>query len=86
MKSVRYLALAAAGGISNLWSAAIISTTLIFLSLRDWFGSYDNAVFGAILIIIMSVAPGGPLKFVGAFFGPAATRPTAKRGETNGAS
>jgi branched-chain amino acid transport system permease protein len=50
MKSVRYLALAAAGGISNLWSAAIVSILLIFLSLRDWFGSYDNAVFGAILI------------------------------------
>ena len=86
MKSVRYLALAAAGGISNLWSAAIVSTTLIFLSLRDWFGSYDNAVFGAILITIMSIAPGGPLKFVSTLAGPAAARLTAKRGDANVAS
>jgi len=65
LKSVRYLALAAAGGMANLWGVAVISTLINFLSLRDWFGSYDNAVFGAMLIIIVSVAPEGPLKPLG---------------------
>jgi branched-chain amino acid transport system permease protein len=32
---------------------------LNFLSLRGYFGSYDDAVFGAMLIIIMALAPDG---------------------------
>ena len=35
---------------------------LNFLSLRGWFGSYDDAVFGAILIAIMLFAPRGLLR------------------------
>jgi hypothetical protein len=38
---------------------------LNYLSLRGLFGSYDNAVFGAILITIVSLAPEGPLKPLG---------------------
>jgi branched-chain amino acid transport system permease protein len=65
MKSVRYVALAASGGMANLWGVAAISTLLNFLSLRGWFGTMDNAVFGLILITIVSLAPEGPLKPIG---------------------
>ncbi len=65
LKSVRYVALAAAGGMSNPWGAALVSTAINFLSLRGWFGTYDNAVFGAVLILIISIAPQGPLKPLG---------------------
>jgi branched-chain amino acid transport system permease protein len=61
-KSVRYVALAAAGGMANLWGVTLVSITLNYFSLRGWFGSYDNAVFGAILILIVTLAPQGPLK------------------------
>jgi branched-chain amino acid transport system permease protein len=62
LKSVRYVALAAAGGMANLWGVAGISVLLNYLSLRGFFGSYDNAVFGTILILIISLAPEGPLR------------------------
>jgi branched-chain amino acid transport system permease protein len=62
IKSVRYVALAAAGGMANIWAVAVTSITLNFLSLRGWFGTYDNAVFGVILIAIVSIAPDGPAK------------------------
>lgn len=65
LKSVRYVALAAAGGMANLWGASLVSTAINFCSLRGWFGTYDNAVFGGILIAIISVAPQGPLKPLG---------------------
>ena len=65
LKSVRYVALAAAGGMANLWGVTVMSTALNYLSLRGWFGSYDNAIFGAILIAIISLAPEGPLKPLG---------------------
>jgi branched-chain amino acid transport system permease protein len=64
-KSVRYVALAASGGMSSLWGVTGMSTLLNYLSLRGLFGSYDNAVFGAILILIVSLAPEGPLKPLG---------------------
>jgi branched-chain amino acid transport system permease protein len=35
---------------------------LNFLSLRGYFGSYDDAIFGAILIVIMLFAPEGLLR------------------------
>jgi branched-chain amino acid transport system permease protein len=65
LKSVRYVALAAAGGMANLWSVSFISILLNFFSLRGWFGSFDNAVFGALLILIISLAPEGPLRPLG---------------------
>ncbi|MFH1217062.1 MAG: branched-chain amino acid ABC transporter permease [Pseudomonadota bacterium] len=62
MKSVRYVAIVAIGGMANLWGALIMAVLLNFLSLRGFFGSYDDAVFGAILIIIMLFAPEGILR------------------------
>ena len=65
LKSVRYVALAATGGMASLWGVTAMSTMLNFLSLRGLFGSYDNAVFGAVLILIISLAPDGPLQPLG---------------------
>ena len=62
MKSVRYVAIVAVGGMANLWGALIMGIVLNFLSLRGVFGSYDDAVFGTILIVIMLFAPQGILK------------------------
>ena len=62
MKSVRYVALVAAGGMANLWGVLVVSATLNFLSLRGCFGSYDDALFGALLIAIVSLTPEGPLR------------------------
>ena len=61
MKSVRSVAIVAVGGMANLWGALNMGIFLNFLSLRGVFGSYDDAVFGAILILIMLFAPNGIL-------------------------
>ncbi len=61
MKSVRYVAIVAVGGMANLWGALIMGVLLNFLSLRGYFGSYDDAFFGVILIIIMLFFPDGLL-------------------------
>jgi branched-chain amino acid transport system permease protein len=63
MKSVRYVAIVAVGGMSSIWGTLIMSVVLNFLSLRGYFGSYDDAVFGAILIAIMLFAPDGIMGF-----------------------
>jgi len=62
MKSVRYVAIVAVGGMSNLWGIVLMGMLLNFLSLRGYFGSYDDAVFAAILIGIMLFAPRGILR------------------------
>ncbi len=62
MKSVRYVAIVAVGGMANLWGAMVMGIVLNFLSLRGVFGSYDDTVFGAILIIMMVFAPQGLLR------------------------
>lgn len=62
LKSLRYVALAAAGGMSNLWGVAFVSMALNYFSLRGWFGTFDNAVFGILLILIIALAPSGPLQ------------------------
>jgi branched-chain amino acid transport system permease protein len=62
MKSVRYVAIVAVGGMANLWGAMVMGILLNFLSLRGVFGSYDDTVFGAILIIMMIFAPQGLLR------------------------
>jgi branched-chain amino acid transport system permease protein len=62
MKSVRYVAIVAIGGMANLWGALIMSAVLNFFSLRGYFGSLDDAVFGTILIVIMLFAPDGILR------------------------
>jgi branched-chain amino acid transport system permease protein len=61
MKSVRYVAIVAVGGMARLWGALLMGVLLNFLSLRGVFGSYDDAVFGLILIVIMLFAPNGIL-------------------------
>ncbi|MDW7771307.1 MAG: branched-chain amino acid ABC transporter permease [Desulfobulbaceae bacterium] len=61
MKSVRYVAIVAVGGMANLWGALLMAIVLSFMSLRGMFGTYDDAVFGVILIIIMLFAPQGIL-------------------------
>jgi len=61
MKSVRYVAIVAVGGMANLWGALIMGIVLNFMSLRGMFGTYDDAVFGVILIMIMLFAPQGIL-------------------------
>ena len=61
MKSVRYVAIVAVGGMAHLWGALIMGVVLNFLSLRGVFGTYDDAVFGLILIAIMLFAPNGIL-------------------------
>jgi len=90
MKSVRYVALAAAGGMANLWGVSLVSTFINFLSLRGWFGTFDNAVFGLLLITIISLAPEGPLKpaanlirrAAGRFISPAHIEAPASNQET----
>lgn len=64
MRSVRYLTLVAAGGMANIWGGMIVSIVLTFLSLRGVFGAYDHAVFGGLLIVIISIAPDGPARWV----------------------
>ena len=59
MKSVRYVALVAAGGMGSAGGTLAVSTILTFLSLRGAFGLFDDAVFGAILVAIMLFAPDG---------------------------
>jgi branched-chain amino acid transport system permease protein len=62
MKSVRYVALVAAGGMANVWGALVLGAGLTFLSLRGCFGTFDQAVFGGLLIGIMSLTPDGPFR------------------------
>jgi branched-chain amino acid transport system permease protein len=65
MKSVRYVAIVAVGGMDNLWGALLMSMVLNFLSLRGYFGSYDDAVFAVILLVIMLFFPDGLLRAPG---------------------
>lgn len=62
MKSVRYVAIVAVGGMANLWGSLLSSMILNFLSLRGYFGSFDDAVFGTVLVLMMLFAPDGILK------------------------
>jgi branched-chain amino acid transport system permease protein len=63
MKSVRYVAIVAVGGMGSIWGTLIMSVVLNFLSLRGYFGSFDDAVFGGILILIMLFSPDGVMRF-----------------------
>jgi len=62
MKSVRYVAIVAVGGMGSLWGTLAASTVLNFLSLRGTFGAFDDAVFAAVLIVVMLLSPEGILK------------------------
>jgi branched-chain amino acid transport system permease protein len=61
MKSVKYVAIVAVGGMGSLWGTLTTSLVLNFLSLRGYFGTFDDAVFGLILIAVMLFAPSGIL-------------------------
>jgi branched-chain amino acid transport system permease protein len=61
MKSVRYVAIVAVGGMANLWGCLLMGILLTFFSLRGLFAAYDEIVFGAILIVMMMFAPQGLL-------------------------
>jgi branched-chain amino acid transport system permease protein len=61
MKSVTYVSIVAVGGMANLWGALVMGITLNYLSLRGYFGSYDEFIFGGILIVIMLFFPDGLL-------------------------
>jgi len=63
MKSVRYVAIVAVGGMGSLWGTVATSAVLTFLSLRGYFGTLDDAVFGVILIAVMLLSPEGILRF-----------------------
>jgi branched-chain amino acid transport system permease protein len=62
MKSVRMVSIVAIGGMANLWGALVMGVVLNFLSLRGSFGSYDDAVFACILLVIMLFSPQGLLR------------------------
>ncbi len=62
MKSVSYVAIVAVGGMANLWGALVMGFVLNYLSLRGYFGSFDELVFGGILIVIMLFFPDGLLR------------------------
>lgn len=62
MRSVRYVAIVAVGGMGSLWGTLLTGTVLQFLSLRGLFGTFDDAVFGATLILVMLFAPDGLLR------------------------
>jgi branched-chain amino acid transport system permease protein len=62
MKSVRYVAIVAIGGMTSLWGAISMSLILNYFSLRGSFGTYDDAVFGVILVLIMLFAPDGLIR------------------------
>jgi len=75
MKSVRYVALVAAGGMGSAGGVLAVSTLLTFLSLRGVFGLYDDAVFAAILVAIMLFAPNGLFRALRLPSGRAGSRP-----------
>ncbi len=62
MKSVKVLAIVAVGGMGSLWGTLAASAVLNFLSLRGYFGAFDDAVFGGILILVMLFSPEGILE------------------------
>jgi len=62
MKSVRYVAIVAVGGMANLRGVLVMGLILNFLSLRGYLGSYDDAFFGLILILIIMFYPDGIIR------------------------
>jgi len=62
LKSVRYVAIVAVGGMGSLWGTVATSVALTFLSLRGYFGTLDDAVFGAVLVVVMLFSPEGILR------------------------
>ncbi len=65
MKSVRYVSIVAVGGMGSLWGTVATSAVLNFLSLRGYFGTLDDAVFGAVLVAVMLFSPDGIVRLDG---------------------
>lgn len=59
VKSVRYVAIVAVGGMDSLTGTLVAGVVLNFLSLRGVFGKYDDAVFGLVLVVVMMLRPEG---------------------------
>jgi branched-chain amino acid transport system permease protein len=62
MKSVRYVAIVAVGGMGSVWGTLATSAVLNFLSLRGYFGTLDDAVFAGVLLFVMLFSPDGILR------------------------
>jgi len=62
MKSVRLVALVAAGGMDSIWGVVYMGFILNFISLRQVFGSFDDIFFATILIILMLFLPHGLIR------------------------
>ena len=59
MKSVRYVAMVAIGGMANLWGSLVMGVGLEFISLRGYLGTFDEAFFGLVMIFIIMFFPDG---------------------------
>jgi branched-chain amino acid transport system permease protein len=46
----------------SIWGTVATSAVLNFLSLRGYFGTLDDAVFGAVLLVVMLFSPDGILR------------------------
>jgi branched-chain amino acid transport system permease protein len=70
IKSIRYVSIVAIGGMDNISGSLVMGLVLNFLSLRGYFGSYDDLVFGIILVVVMIFFPKGLLraKYLRRFF------------------
>ena len=64
IKSVRYVAIVAVGGMANIWGVLVMGLVLNFLSLRGVFGHFDDAVFGIVLVSMMMFMPEGLIRTV----------------------
>ncbi|MBN1524708.1 MAG: branched-chain amino acid ABC transporter permease [Spirochaetales bacterium] len=59
LKSVRYVSIVAAGGMDSIWGVVAMSMGLNFVSLRGYFGSFDEIFFALILVVTMLFLPRG---------------------------
>ena len=64
IKSVRYVAIVAVGGMANIWGVLVMGLVLNFLSLRGVFGHFDDVVFGIVLVSMMMFMPEGLIRTV----------------------
>ncbi len=63
MKSVRFVAIVAVGGMDSIWGVVYSAIILTFISLRQVFQSYDEIFFALILIVVMLFSPRGLFRY-----------------------
>jgi branched-chain amino acid transport system permease protein len=63
MKSVRFVAVVAVGGMDSLWGVVYAGIILNFISLREVFKGFDDVFFACILIVVMLILPRGLFRF-----------------------